>query len=72
MSRDRLLPLVLGRESGRGCREKEVDIMLQYEIAIVLCCNVWQVAKYGSGRVCVLELQVICGSSVQKSTIILS
>ena len=39
MSRDRLLPLVLGRESGRGCREKEVDSMLQYEIAIsVLQC----------------------------------
>ena len=36
MSRDRLLPLVLGRESGRGCREKEVDIMLQYEIAIAV------------------------------------
>ena len=27
MSRDRLLPLVLGRESGIGCREKDLDIV---------------------------------------------
>ena len=60
MSRDRLLPLVLGRESGRTCREKEVDIMLQYKIAIIVLQCLWQVDKYGSDWVCVLELQVIC------------
>ena len=59
MSRDKLLPLVLGRESGRACREKEVDIMLQYKIAIIVLQCLWQVDKYGS-QVCVLELQVIC------------
>ena len=64
MSRDRLLPLVLGRESGRTCREKEVDIMLQYKIAIIVLQCLWQVDKYGSGQVCVLELQVIFSSSV--------
>ena len=28
MSRDKLLPLVMGRESGRGYREKDLDITI--------------------------------------------